>query len=134
MSNPAEMRDQVLQALEQFERMVAERDPALLSEFAQEADVRLVGSEVSEVATGPADVEALVRRLFGLPVQIRWEWRSRDVSFIGDVAWLFAQGEAVLSGEGTEQRVPYRMTGVLERRGDTWRWRHFHGSEPIPDR
>jgi hypothetical protein len=30
--------------------------------------------------------------------------------------------------------VPYRMTGVLERQRDTWRWRHFHGSEPIPDR
>ena len=134
MSNPAEMRDQVVQALERFERMVAERDPALLSEFADEADVRLVGSEVSEVATGPAAVEALVRRLFGLPAQIRWEWQRRDVSVAGDVAWLFAQGEAVLSGEGTEQRVPYRMTGVLERRGDTWRWRHFHGSEPIPDR
>ena len=134
MSNPAEMRDQVLQALERFERLVAERDPALLSEFADEANVRLVGSEVSEVATGPAEVEALVRRFFGLPVQIRWEWRSRDVSFVGDVAWLFAQGEAVLRGEGGEQRVPYRMTGVLERRGDTWRWRHIHGSEPIPDR
>jgi ketosteroid isomerase-like protein len=134
MSNPAEMRDQVLQALERFERLVAERDPALLSEFAEEADVRLVGSEVSEAATGPAEVEALVRRFFGLPVQIRWEWQRRDVSFVGDVAWLFAQGEAVLSGEGGEQRVPYRMTGVLERRGDTWRWRHFHGSEPIPDR
>jgi ketosteroid isomerase-like protein len=134
MSNPAEMRDQVLQALERFERLVAERDPALLSAFADEADVRLVGSEVSEVATGPAEVEALVRRFFGLPVQIRWEWRSRDVSFVGDVAWLFAQGEAVLRGEGGEQRVPYRMTGVLERRRDTWRWRHFHGSEPIPDR
>jgi ketosteroid isomerase-like protein len=134
MSNPAEMRDQVLQALERFEHLVAERDPALLSEFAEEADVRLVGSEASEVATGPAEVEALVRRLFELPVQIRWEWRRRDVSPVGDVAWLFAQGVAVLSGEGTEQRVPYRMTGVLERQGDTWRWRHFHGSEPVRDR
>jgi hypothetical protein len=134
MSDPAQIQDQVLQALERFESLVAARDTALLSEFTEVADVRLVGSEVSEVATGPTEVEALVRRLFELPVQIRWEWRSRDVSFIGDVAWLFAQGEAVLSGEGAEQRVPYRMTGVLERRGDTWQWRHFHGSEPIPDR
>ncbi len=134
MSAPTEVRDQVLQALERFESLVAARDPALLSEFAEEADVRLVGSEVSEVATGPAEVEALVDRLFGLPVQIRWAWRSRDVSFVGDVAWLFAQGEVVLSGERAEQRVPYRMTGVLERRSDMWRWRHFHGSEPIPDR
>jgi hypothetical protein len=61
MSNPAEMRDQVLQALERFERLVAERDPALLSEFADEADVRLVGSEASEVATGPMLVHKSVR-------------------------------------------------------------------------
>jgi hypothetical protein len=134
MSAPTEVRDHVLQALERFESLVAARDPALLSEFAEETDVRLVGSEVSEVATGPAEVEALVRRFFGLPVQIRWEWQSRDVSIVGNIAWIFAQGDAVLRGEDTEQRVPYRMTGVLERRGDTWRWRHFHGSEPIPDR
>ncbi|ANY84033.1 hypothetical protein BB934_37870 (plasmid) [Microvirga ossetica] len=134
MGDPAEVRDQVLQALERFESLVAARDPALLSEFAEEADIRLVGSEASEVATGLTEVDALVHRFFGLPVQIRWEWRSRDVSFVGDIAWLFAQGEAVLSGEGTEQRVPYRMTGVLERRRNTWRWRHFHGSEPIADR
>jgi uncharacterized protein YcbX len=134
MGDPAEVRDQVLQALERFGSLVAARDPALLSEFAKQADVRLVGSEVSEVANGPAEVAALVRRFFGLSVQIRWEWQSQEVSIVGDVAWLFAQGEAVLSGEGTEQRVPYRMTGVLERRGETWCWRHFHGSEPIPDR
>jgi hypothetical protein len=134
MSDPAGIRDQVLQTLERFESLVAARDPALLSEFAEEADIRLVGSEASEVATGLTEVEALVRRFLGLPVQIRWEWRSRDVSIVGDIAWLFAQGEAVLSGEGTEQRVPYRMTAVLERRSNAWRWRHFHGSEPIADR
>jgi hypothetical protein len=134
MGNPAETRSHVLQALERFEAMVAARDPAILSEFADEADARLVGSEANEVATGPAELETLVRRFFELPVQIGWEWQSRDVSFVGNIAWIFAQGDAVLRGEGTEQRVPYRMTGVLERRGDTWRWRHFHGSEPIPDR
>ena len=78
MSAPTEIRDQVLQVLERFESLVTARDRALLSEFAEEADVRLVGSEVSEVATGPAEVEALVDRLFGLPVQIRWAWRSRS--------------------------------------------------------
>jgi alpha-ketoglutarate-dependent taurine dioxygenase len=134
LSDPAETRNKVLQTLERFQAMVAARDPAILSEFSDEADVRLVGSEANEVATGPAELEALVRRFFELPVQIRWEWQSRDVSFVGNIAWIFAQGDAVLRGEGMEQRVPYRMTGVLERRGDTWRWRHFHGSEPIPDR
>jgi ketosteroid isomerase-like protein len=59
---------------------------------------------------------------------------TRDVSSVGDVAWLYAEGHVVISGDDSEQRSPYRLTGVLERMAGTWRWRLFHGSEPVPDR
>ena len=48
----------------------------------------------------------------------------------GDVAWLFASGEVVVTDHGADTRVPYRLTGVLERRNGAWKWRQFHGSEP----
>jgi ketosteroid isomerase-like protein len=127
-------RTQVLQALSRFEALVAARDPAILTEFADEPDVRLTGSEVRDVAVGPTEIAAQVRDYFDLPVRITWEWRRRDVSSSGNVAWIFAEGDLVLRGEGGEQRSPYRLIGVLERRTGAWRWRHFHGSEPRPDR
>ena len=56
------------------------------------------------------------------------------MSSVGDVAWLYAEGHVVISRDASEHRSPYRLTGVLERRAGTWRWRLFHGSEPVPDR
>jgi ketosteroid isomerase-like protein len=127
-------REEILRALDRFEAMVASRDKAILSEFADAPDSRLIGSELSEVAAGPDEIGRLVQRFFDMPVQIGWEWRTRDVSSVGDVAWLYAEGHVVISDGASEQRSPYRLTGVLERTAGTWRWRLFHGSEPIPDR
>jgi hypothetical protein len=127
-------RTQVLQALSRFEALVAARDPAVLSEFADEPDVRLTGSELRDLALGRAEIAVHLRDYFDLPVRITWEWRRRDVSSSGNVAWIFAEGDLVLRGDGREQRSPYRLTGVLEHRAGAWRWRHFHGSEPRLDR
>lgn len=123
-------RTQVLQALSRFEALMAERDPALFLEFAEEPDICLAGSEIRNLAIGLDEIEAHFRDYFDLPARITWEWRRRDVSSNGNVAWVFADGDLVLRGNGGEQRSPYRLTGVLERRANGWRWRHIHGSEP----
>jgi hypothetical protein len=56
------------------------------------------------------------------------------------------QTEARLAAEAGEKPYPPErmsnnrlsrlggVTGVPECREGTWRWRHFHGSEPIPNR
>ena len=107
---------------------------AIMSEFAPEPNVRVIGSEIRDLAEGREELEAHIRYYFGLPVRLVWQWRRREVSSVGNVAWLFAEGELVFRGENSETRVPYRLTGVLERRDGGWRWRHFHGAEPRPDR
>ena len=127
-------REEILWALDRFEAMVASRDMAILSEFADAPDARLIGSELGEVAAGPEEIGRLVRRFFAMPVRVAWEWKTRDVSSVGDIAWLYAEGHVVISGDASEQRSPYRLTGALERTAGTWRWRLFHGSEPVPDR
>lgn len=47
------------------------------------------------------------------------------------MAWCLAEGVEVLTrGEQRHQRVPYRISGVLQRRSDRWVWLQVHGSEP----
>jgi hypothetical protein len=44
----------------------------------------------------------------------------------GDVAWFGADGALV----SREARIPYRLTAVLERHNESWKFAHFHGSTP----
>ena len=105
---------------------LARRDLALLDDFARGEDTLLVGSEVGEVARGRAGIEARLKQIFAQAETLAFSWREVEVSVHGHVAFLHAEGEAVIGNE----RRPYRLTGVLQLQDGLWRWRLFHGSEP----
>lgn len=110
--------------------LVSRKDPLVMSEFAPDAEVLLVGSENGEVVEGPGALRDFFTRVFRAPANVGWEWRKVRISSCQDVAWLFAEGEVVIVADAKPQRRPYRLTGVLQRQGKKWLWRHFHGSEP----
>lgn len=123
--------DGVLAALDRLRDRLWSRDPAVVAVFTDDPDVLLVGSDDGEVARGRDEIGALMEDLFALPVRLRWDWKTRDVGFAGDIAWVFADCDVVIAGSGGETRKPYRITGVLQRAADgCWRWRQFHGSQP----
>lgn len=122
---------EIIAALQRFGALLAAHDPAIVREFAADADVLFVGSEADELARGPGGITNFLRTLVDAPVTISFEWSETHASVIGDGAWLFASGEAIVLGEDdSERRVPYRLTGVFVRREGQWLWTHFHGSEP----
>jgi ketosteroid isomerase-like protein len=105
---------------------LARRDMALLDDFADHPDTLLVGSEVGEVHRGRAGIAERLKAIFAGPDTLAFSWREVEVSVHGHVAFLHAEGEAVIGAE----RRPYRLTGVLMLQDGLWRWRLFHGSEP----
>ena len=109
--------------------MLEHRDPALVDEFVDDPDVLIVGSEASEIEIGREQIAQMVKALSAGP-SVRFHWTQTRSGSHGDVAWLFASGEVVVTDHGADTRVPYRLTGVLERRNGAWKWRPFHGSEP----
>ncbi|MEO7743019.1 MAG: nuclear transport factor 2 family protein [Usitatibacter sp.] len=125
-----EAKTQVTQALQRLGLLVSRKDMAVLSEFAADADVLLVGSERGEVVEGPAGLRDFFQRVFRSPAHIGWEWRKVRISSSDNIAWLFAEGEVVIVVDARPQRRPYRLTGVLERQHRRWFWKHFHGAEP----
>ena len=62
--------------------------------------------------------------------RIGFRWTSISAEPLGEAVWLFASGEVALLDVPEHPAARYRMTGILERVGDGWRWRLFHGSEP----
>lgn len=125
-----EAKSQVTQALQRLGLLVSRKDLAVLSEFASDADVLLVGSERGEVVEGQAGLRDFFQRVFRSPAHVGWEWRKVRISSCDNVAWLFAEGEVVIVMDARPERRPYRLTGVLERQNRRWLWKHFHGAEP----
>lgn len=133
MHRDDEVHSQVCATLERFSKLVSTWDPRVLEEFAQEDDILLAGSETGEVVIGGQEVEAFFRRIFARAEYYSWEWDHIETSHTGDVAWFLADGRVILSTGDDQRRLPYKISGVLERHGQLWRWRQYHGSEPVRD-
>jgi hypothetical protein len=128
VSNDPETSKQVQQRLDLLNQLMAAKDKGIVNEF--ETDALLIGSEANEVAIGRDQLDPFFEKLFALPVKVSWEWKETRVTSLGDVAWVYADGEVVQTADGKDTRAPYRLTGVLGRTGGAWKWRLFHGSEP----
>jgi ketosteroid isomerase-like protein len=115
-------------ALAQLSALMRAADPAIVDQF--EPDALLVGSEPGEIARGRAAIAALFAGIFKSGRSVWWEWDSVEAKRSAASIWLFAEGDAVLAGAGREDRLPYRLSGVLVERQGAWSWQLFHGSEP----
>jgi ketosteroid isomerase-like protein len=104
----------------------------MLSLFADEADVVMLGSEDWEMGLGSKNLRPVFKRLFSRKETSRWEWKWRSVSSSGAVAWVLATGDVHTQSGKSETLSPYRLSAVFEKRGDKWLWMQFHGSEPMP--
>jgi ketosteroid isomerase-like protein len=116
--------------LERFGELVAARHPDALAQFAPGDATMLVGSEAGEIARGRPAIDAFLQGLFRRPETITWAWDEVAVASAGEVAWAYAEGHVVIRRGAQETRLPYRLTAVFQKIGTTWKWRHFHGSEP----
>jgi uncharacterized protein (TIGR02246 family) len=115
-------------ALIRLNEHLANRDLAIVDEYSPSPDALLVGGG-GEHCRGRAELEAFYRSLFAKPFTATYSWRRVEVSARGDVAWVHAEGEAVVkAADGTETRLPYRLAGVLEPHGRRWQWRFFQGT------
>ncbi|SRR5258706_506640 len=127
------MESEVRASLNKLNQGFASRNVEMvLGLFAPDPDVVFIASEADEVASGPTQLKALVEELLSRPEVYSWDWQHILVSAAGSVAWIVAPSSLinVRSSDGQRESFPYRLTGILERRGEDWMWVHFHGSEP----
>ena len=132
MQADSETEGLVRGALDAFNEMLAQRDlEGILGLFVSDADVSLAGSEAGEIAIGRSELRSFFERIFRRAGTFNFDWRSCQVSAQGDVAWFFADATASYTEGENITAMPYRTTGILERRGNRWLFAHYHGSEPV---
>jgi uncharacterized protein (TIGR02246 family) len=129
-ADDAQTEAALLEILESFCSGFAARDAdGVMQLFAQDADVVMVTSEES-LLRGPDEIRAFLERYARGTTTYSWTWYRRDVSAAGAVGWLLAEGTETAAAEGREQKHPYRMTVVCEKRDDRWLLLQIHGSSP----
>ena len=129
-ADDAQTEAALLEILESFCSGFAARDAdGVMQLFAQDADVVMVTSEES-LLRGPDEIRAFLERYARGTTTYSWTWHRRDVSAAGVVGWLLAEGTETAATEGREEKHPYRMTVVCEKRDDRWVLLQIHGSSP----
>ena len=97
--------------------------------LAPDADVAIVTSEES-LLRGGEQIRAFLERYVQGTTTYSWTWERRDVSAAGAVAWLLAEGTEIAATEDREEKHPYRMSMVCEKRDARWLLLQVHGSSP----
>jgi uncharacterized protein (TIGR02246 family) len=126
----AQTEAELLEILERFCCGFAATDAeGVVQLFAPDADVVMVTSEES-LLRGPDDVGAFLHRYVQGTTRYSWTWDSCDVSAAGEVGWLLAEGTETSAAEGREEKHPFRMSVVCEKRNGRWFLVQIHGSSP----
>ena len=130
MRTDAQTEAALLHILECFCSRFAARDAdGVMELFAPDADVVMVTSEEA-LLRGTDEVRAFLRRYVQRPTTYSWTWDRRGVSAAGTVGWLLAEGTEGVAQADHEEKHPYRMSMVCEKRCGRWLLLQVHGSSP----
>lgn len=111
-----------------FDNIRARRASENLTLYSGDEDCCLIGSDRGEETYGMAALAEFFRSADSRPSPFDFQWSSTRCTVSGDTGWVFAKG--AVSGGGLAAAIPYLLTCIFVRRGEAWRIRHFHGSEP----
>ena len=109
----------------------AKNADSMLSMFDNSDDIMLIGSDSSEVKRGRKEIRELIQMSLSKPYTINWDFNNAEIFNSDNVAWAFVNGSAaLLNDNGSEIRIPYRLTSIWIKRGVNWKIKLFSGSIP----
>jgi len=121
----------VMSTLNRFIEAIASRNTdSVLSCFAPDPDLVLIGSGVDEKRLGPDELRAHFERDWGQSEAISVELGWTSVSAAGSVAWVAGDAIVYAKASGQEISLPGWFTAVLEHREGGWLLMQFHFSMP----
>jgi hypothetical protein len=119
----------IIAKMDRLGELLFARDPDIVDELWSEG-FRLVGSEKGEVADSRDQLEAVFGDLFARPPRFRWAWDRTAITIENGIAWVFAEGNVVITFSDRAERRPYRLVAIFRKTDQGWGWRLFSGSEP----
>ena len=122
---------EVMSVMNQSMEAFVKRDVgALMTLYAPDPDVVIIGTGADEKRVGLTEIKALFERDFAQFEDASFNFSWYSVSSTGSVAWMAADLILNLKASGQETSLQVRLTNVLEQRGDRWLIVQEHGSLP----
>jgi ketosteroid isomerase-like protein len=125
------VKKEIVSALELWNKSCKNRDiNQTMGLFDKSPGIMVVGSDSGEVFTGKEQIESWMNMLFAHR-SFSWEMSRVDIDSNGNTAWVFMDGFMIVSTDkGKTAKFPYRITGILVKVKNDWKWRLFDGAVP----
>jgi len=123
----------VMETFNLFARYYGKREmDNILELMVPDPDIVMYGSGSDEKRIGIYQIREQFTRDWkqSESASFRHTWHS--VSMSGNVAWLAVDCVARATVKELDVILPFRITAVLEKRGDRWLFAQWHGSIPLP--
>ena len=99
--------------------------------FDNSNDILLVGSDSSEIKHGLKEISDSFKERLSKPYTINWDFTNAEIFATNQVAWAFNnKSVTLLNADGSQIRIPYRLTSVWIKKGKNWKLKFFNGSVP----
>ena len=129
-------RAEVETVIDRFGRMWEDEDMVTFSQIiANDADLVVIGTDAAEQIVGYTEYEQIRRRQFSSFENVEFDVRNRVVKLGADArsAWFSEEFDLLMLAQGDPVSLEgLRLTGGLEKRGDTWVIVQLHTSVPVP--
>jgi len=131
MKASAKTEAAVTELFDKYLKYYRSRDlEGLMALMIPEDDLILYGTGADEKRIGPDGTRIQAKRDWSQTDSLEFKFTWRQVSEAGPVAWVSADGEGEGKAGGQTFTFPFRMTAVLEKRGEQWYIAQTHISLP----
>lgn len=115
-----------------FDALVARDAETLIAMMLPAAHYVKIGTDVGEVIEGEEAIAAYYRNHVASTEDFSITFINLDVQERANVAWFYTRQVWKLKWQGTAEEFVMRMTGVLEKIDESWKFAQIHASIGVP--
>ena len=115
-----------------FDALIARDAETLIAMMLPAAHYVKIGTDADEVVEGSAEIAAYYQDHVASTEDFSITFINFDVQERDDVAWFYTRQIWKLKWQGTSEEFVMRMTGVLEKINESWKFAQIHASIGVP--
>lgn len=115
-----------------FDALVIRDAETLIAMMLPAAHYVKIGTDAEEIVEGEEGIAAYYRNHVASTEDFSITFINLDVQERANVAWFYTRQVWRLKWQGTEEEFMMRMTGVLEKINESWKFAQIHASIGVP--
>ncbi len=115
-----------------FDALIARDAETLIAMMLPASHYVKIGTDADEVVEGSAEIAAYYQNHVASTEDFSITFINFDVQEQDDIAWFYTRQVWHLKWQGTPEEFVMRMTGVLEKINESWKFAQIHASIGVP--